>query len=51
VNGLSYTIEYKTHRSDATWTALPTITGNGTVLSLSDLVAGVPTRFYRIRVD
>jgi len=52
VTGLTYTFEYKTDLSDANWTVLRTLTGNGSLIDLSDPVdVAVPSRYYRIRVE
>jgi T5SS/PEP-CTERM-associated repeat protein len=52
VNGQNYTLEFKNALSDATWTAiLPSVTGNGSVMTLIDTTATVPARFYRVRAQ
>jgi len=51
VVGLSYTLEYKSSFSDASWTPLGTVPGTGSNRILNDSAATVPTRFYRIHAD
>jgi sugar lactone lactonase YvrE len=47
----SYTLEFKNSPSESNWTALPPVTGDGTVKALTDPTASVPQRFYRVRGD
>ena len=49
--GKNYTLEYKNAFTDATWTALPSVGGDGTVKTLTDSSATVPRRFYRVDVQ
>lgn len=49
--GYNYTLEYKNSLSDATWTSVNTVSGNGGAMTLTDPSAGVPKRFYRVRVQ
>jgi hypothetical protein len=49
-NGLHYTVAYKDHFSDPTWTTLTVITGDGSVKSFTDPGPLPPTRFYRVTV-
>jgi T5SS/PEP-CTERM-associated repeat protein len=52
VSGQNYTLEFKNTLSDAVWTAiLPPVAGSGSVLTLMDTTATVPTRFYRVRTQ
>ncbi len=46
-NGVHYSIEYKTALSDATWQSLPSVTGTGNDVTVTDAVTG-STRFYRV---
>jgi alpha-tubulin suppressor-like RCC1 family protein len=48
-NGSLYTLEYKNAPSDATWTDLPVVAGNGGLLTLTDPAATARARFYRVR--
>ena len=50
-NGTTYNLEYKNALSDSTWTALPSIAGNGSTLVLSDSSASGPKRFYRVHAQ
>ena len=50
-SGRNYTLEYKDHLEDASWTPLPTTPGTGALLTLVDPVATVNARFYRVRVE
>jgi hypothetical protein len=52
VSGQIYALEFKNTLSDATWTAiLPSVTGSGSIMTLTDTTATVPTRFYRVRTQ
>ena len=51
LGGLNYALEYKNRLSDATWTSLAPVPGNGGTLTLTDTSASVATRFYRVRVE
>jgi len=51
LNGLNYLLEYKDQLSDASWKVVSSAPGTGGTLTLSDLTATVPTRFYRVRVE
>jgi len=50
-NGFSYHLEYKDHLTDAAWTALPAVPGNGSTQTLSDPGPLPPTRFYRVTAE
>jgi len=50
-NGIVYIMEYKNAMSDSTWIPLPSVTGNGSVISLTDSSATNPKRFYRVRAQ
>ncbi|MBC8206050.1 MAG: tandem-95 repeat protein [Kiritimatiellales bacterium] len=47
-NGVSYPVVYKTNLTDATWTLLETIEGDGTVKSPSYPTTNGPVRFYKV---
>ena len=47
--GRVYRLEYKASLSDADWTALPLVAGNGANLVLTDATALGSQRFYRVR--
>jgi hypothetical protein len=50
VVGTTYGLEFKNNLSDAHWTALPLVPGDGTIKVLTDPGASsVPQRFYRVR--
>jgi T5SS/PEP-CTERM-associated repeat protein len=51
LSGLVYVLEYKDHLDDANWTLVSSTPGTGGLLTVSDLSATVPTRFYRVRVE
>ena len=46
--GKSYALQYKTTLFDITWTSLPAVTGNGSILTLTDSTASSTQRFYRV---
>ncbi len=46
----TYALEYKTSLAHSAWTALPAISGNGTVQTLVDSAASNSQRFYRVAV-
>ena len=48
-NGSTYTVQYKTNFSDATWQTLTNITGNGSAQAAAD-AEGQKSRFYRVMV-
>ena len=50
-SGKTYILQYKNAPSDATWTALPSVGGDGTVKTLTDSSATVLRRFYRVAVQ
>jgi len=48
-NGQSYTVQYKNHLSDPTWTNLETVAGTGGEAGITDaIVPGRAARFYRV---
>lgn len=49
--GFVYTVEFKDALDDLLWTALPSLAGDGTVLSVTNFVTGSPARFFRLRVE
>lgn len=51
LTGRTYYLEYKNSISDASWTRLPGVAGNGAVTSLTNRTVGVPSRFYRVAVE
>jgi hypothetical protein len=44
--GFNYTVLYKNHLTDSTWTPLNTVAGDGTIKSLGDSVKTTSGRFY-----
>ena len=46
-NGYNYTVQFKNHITDAVWTTLSTIPGNGSVQIVPD-VSSQSSRFYRV---
>lgn len=48
-NGRNYALEYKDSIAVTTWTSLPSVHGNGTLMLLTDPNATVGQRFYRVR--
>jgi hypothetical protein len=48
-NGRNYALEYKDSITGTTWTSLPSVRGNGTMMLLTDPDATVGQRFYRVR--
>jgi hypothetical protein len=48
--GRSYTLEFTDSLTPANWTALPAVTGDGTVTVLVDAAATNHQRFYRVHV-
>jgi uncharacterized repeat protein (TIGR01451 family) len=50
--GGTYTVQYKNHLTDPTWSTLSTVAGTGSLVTITDpIVPGVPMRFYRILVS
>jgi len=49
--GRSYHLEYLTSLTNATWTPISTITGDGTIKTATDPTASDVARFYRVRED
>ncbi len=49
--GFNYTLEYKNSISDPNWTAVQTVSGTGSIITLTDPGATGPSRFYRVRVQ
>jgi hypothetical protein len=48
-NGRNYALEYKDSLTGTTWTELPSVHGNGSLMLLTDPDATVGQRFYRVR--
>jgi hypothetical protein len=46
--GISYTVEYKENIDDAEWITLETVSGDGSVVTITDSLTASPTRFYRV---
>jgi hypothetical protein len=44
-------LQFKDSLPDPGWNALPAVTGDGTVMTLTDSTATVAPRFYRVRVE
>jgi hypothetical protein len=51
VAGKRYSLEYTDTLPATNWTALPTVTGDGTVMTLTDPGATTAQRFYRLRIE
>jgi hypothetical protein len=49
-SGASYTVQYKTSLSDASWTELETVVGTGDIVTVAHAVAGRPAGFYRLKL-
>jgi alpha-tubulin suppressor-like RCC1 family protein len=49
LSGKNYSLEYKDSLTNADWTGLPSVSGDGTVKTLTDSAATVPARIYRVR--
>lgn len=49
VVGVSYTVEFKTALTDPAWATLQTITGDGTLQTVTDSAQASPQRYYRVR--
>jgi alpha-tubulin suppressor-like RCC1 family protein len=49
VSGKSYSLEYKDALTNANWTGLPSVSGDGSVKTLTDSGASGTARFYRVR--
>ncbi|MEI6194375.1 MAG: IS5 family transposase [Verrucomicrobiota bacterium] len=45
---ISYELQYKNVLTDATWTALPAVSGNDGTLTLTNVTTGAGQRFYRV---
>jgi hypothetical protein len=51
-NGSSYTVLYKNNLSDASWSTLSVISGDGTAKTVPDNTAGgQPHRFYKLQIQ
>jgi hypothetical protein len=50
-SGVIYTVEFKNDLAEPRWQTLKTITGNGTMIRISDSPGGVGRRFYRVGVE
>jgi hypothetical protein len=46
--GKTYGLQYKTALTDGTWTALPSVPGNGSIMTLTDTTASSSQRLYRV---
>ena len=52
VSGQTYFLEYKNSLTDATWSAIaPSVSGNGSVMTVTDLVTTAQLRLYRVRTQ
>jgi hypothetical protein len=51
VTGETYSLEFKDSLTADTWTALPAVSGTGTLTNLLDRSATGPGRVYRVRVE
>jgi hypothetical protein len=49
ISGKSYSLEYKDALSNSSWTGLPSVSGDGSVKTLTDSGASGTARFYRVR--
>ncbi|MDB6035818.1 MAG: Repeat family, partial [Verrucomicrobiales bacterium] len=49
IAGKTYTVEYKNDLTDANWTSLGSVNGDGTMQSYDDVAANPVRRFYRVR--
>ena len=49
--GLDYFLEYRNSFTDAAWTTVQSVSGNGTLVVLTDSAANTAARFYRILVQ
>lgn len=49
--GARYTLQFKRTLSEAAWSDLPPVIGDGSVLTLTDPNATNAARFYRVRLD
>ena len=47
----TYVLERKDSLSETNWTTIVTLSGDGTVKTLTDAMADGPQRFYRVRVE
>jgi len=46
--GRTYRIEYKDFLTDLTWTTKTTVTGTGSVMTITDDISSIDSRFYRV---
>jgi len=46
--GRTYRIEYKNSLTDLIWTAKTTVTGTGSVMTITDDISSIDSRFYRV---
>ncbi len=51
LQGQRYTVEYRNSAATGSWTALPSVTGTGSLMTVNDTGATVPVRVYRLRMD
>lgn len=50
-SGRQYSLEYKESSTSQTWSALPSVSGTGNLMSLVDPAPNSTQRFYRVRQD
>ena len=48
-SGFNYTVSYKTNLNDSVWTPINTLSGDGSVKTITDSMS-VPARYYRLQV-
>ena len=48
-SGKTYVLEFKNSLKDPVWTAVDSVSGDGTLRTLTDFSASTPQRFYRVR--
>jgi hypothetical protein len=46
--GQTYTVSYANSLSNPSWQNLPSFTGNGTVITVTNSAVGVTQRYYRL---
>jgi hypothetical protein len=51
MSGPNYTVEYRDSFSILGWTPLITVSGTGNVMTINDLSASAPSRFYQVRAQ
>ena len=50
IPGVIYTVEFKNSLTDPLWQTLTTVTGDGSVMTITNLTALPAQRFYRLSV-